>query len=74
MSLPSTGKSSNSSSSSRAAGFCLLFAWSLSVGPEGFSEAVALVVVKAPSPDVPDMLGLGVDGAEEGICWRICGS
>ena len=43
--LPSIGKSSNSSSSSRAAAFC----WSFSVGPEVSSEVTALVVEVEPS-------------------------
>lgn len=37
-------------------------AWSLRVGPVGGSELVAFVVVKAPSPEVPDMVFLGSEG------------
>ncbi len=53
--VPSTGKSSNSSSSSRAAaGFCSSFMGVEDVG----SEVMALVVAPEPSADA-DIVGLG---------------
>ena len=61
-SVPSTGKSSNSSSSSKTAGAC--FCWSFIVGPEGASDVVALVVVKAPSPAADMATGLLKEGFE----------
>lgn len=59
--VPSTGKSSNSSSSSRAAaGFCSSFR----VVEEGGSEVMALVVGPEPSADA-DMVGSGwIDGGK----------